>query len=241
MSFVHGDGLVDTVALVFARSGSKGLPGKNLRILGGKPLIAWSIEHAASVSRIGRIVISTDSEEIAAVAREYGGETPFIRPPELARDDTPEWLAWRHALSYFQESEGHLPRRMVSLPPTAPLRTAADIDSCLDTHESGGADAIVTVTEPHRNPYFNMVKRKEDGGIEVVIPSGVSRRQDCPAVYDMATVAYVVDTGFVLSANGLFEGRVNAVEIPRERAIDIDTALDFQIAECLFNLREPAR
>lgn len=232
--------LVDTIAVVFARSGSKGLPGKNLQALGGKPLVAWAIEHAASVSRIGRIVVSTDSEDIAAVAREHGAETPFMRPPELAQDDTPEWLAWRHALSYLKESEGSLPRCMVSLPPTAPLRIAADIDLCLDAHESSGADAVVTVTEPHRNPYFNMVKQNEDGGIEVVIPSGVSRRQDCPAVYDMATVAYVVNTGFVLSRDGLFDGRVHAVQVPRERAIDIDTALDLQLAECLLSRRGAA-
>ena len=97
------------VAVIFARGGSKGLPGKNIRPLAGKPLIAWAIEHALAVKRIDRVIVSTDSEEIAAVAREYGAEVPFLRPAELARDDSPEWLAWRHALNYFLNVDGVLP------------------------------------------------------------------------------------------------------------------------------------
>lgn len=104
-----------------------------------------------------------------------------------------------------------------------------------DNYAQGGADIVVTVTEAHRSPYFNMVKRISDGTVGLVISpdSSVSRRQDAPVVYDMATVAYVVSPEFVLSRNSLFEGRVRAVEIPAERAIDIDTLLDFRIAECL--------
>jgi len=227
------------VAVIFARGGSKGLPGKNVRLFCGKPMIAWSIEHAKAVSRISRVIVSTDSDEIAEVAREYGAETPFMRPAELARDDSPEWLAWRHALHYLLQSEGVLPDVMVSVPVTAPLRTSEDIERCLDDYAKGGADAVVTVSEAHRNPYFNMVRRNEDGTVSLVIPpaSGVTRRQDAPAVFDIATVAYVIDPQFVLSNNALFEGRVRSVTVPVERAIDIDTLLDFQIAECLMKRR----
>ena len=98
-----------TVAFIFARGGSKGLPGKNILPLAGKPLIAWSIEHAKAVKRIGRIIVSTDSQEIADVATQYGAEVPFIRPDELSSDTSPEWLAWRHALGYLREKEGVLP------------------------------------------------------------------------------------------------------------------------------------
>lgn len=119
------------------------------------------------------------------------------------------------------------------MPPTAPLRHAEDIDQCLDMHENSDADVVVTVTAAHRNPYFNMVRGHDDGTVSVVIPSTATRRQDAPVVYDMATVAYVADTGFVLTHDGLFEGRVRMVEVPRERAIDIDTALDLRLAECL--------
>ena len=227
-------------AFIFARGGSKGLPGKNIRPLGGKPLIAWSIEHALAVNRIERVIVSTDSEEIATVALKYGAKVPFIRPAELARDDSPEWLAWRHALHYLQESEGALPQMMVSVPATAPLRLPLDIENCLNEYEKGDADMVITVTDAHRSPYFNMVKAHPDGTVGLVIPprSAIARRQDAPTVYDVTTVAYVVRPKFVMSHNSAFEGRVRAVHVPTERAIDIDTLLDFQIAECLLNIRE---
>ena len=222
-------------AFIFARGGSKGLPGKNIRPLGGKPLIAWSIEHALAVQRIGRVIVSTDSMEIAAVAREYGAEVPFIRPAELARDDSPEWLAWRHALNYLLDKNGVLPEVMVSVPTTAPLRLPLDIENCLDEYEKNDTDMVITVTDAHRSPYFNMVKTNIDGTVGLVIPpqSAIVRRQDAPAVFDMATVAYVARSEFVMSHNASFEGRVRAVHVPAERAIDIDTLLDFRIAACL--------
>jgi CMP-N-acetylneuraminic acid synthetase len=228
------------IAFIFARGGSKGLPGKNIRLLGGKPLIAWSIEHALAVKRIERVIVSTDSEEIAAVARQYGAEVPFIRPEELARDDSLEWLAWRHALNYLRETTGALPEMMISVPTTAPLRLPLDIDNCLDEYEKGNADMVVTVTDAHCSPYFNMVKTNADGTVGLVNPqqSAIARRQDAPVVYDMATVCYVANSEFVMTHNSTFEGRVKVVHVPIERAIDIDTLLDFQIAESLFNIRE---
>lgn len=228
------------VAFIFARGGSKGLPGKNVKPLAGKPLIAWSIEHARAVQRIGRVIVSTDSSEIAEVALAYGAEVPFMRPKELALDDSPEWLAWRHALDYLQASDGCLPDAMVSVPATAPLRLPADIDSCLDQYENGDADMVITVTDAHRSPYFNMVKANADGTVGLVIPpqSSIARRQDAPPVFDMATVAYVVRPEFVMTHMATFEGRVRAVHIPAERAIDIDTLLDFKIAECLMVQRQ---
>ena len=228
------------IAFIFARGGSKGLPGKNIRMLEGKPLIAWSIEHAKKISRIERTIVSTDSEEIAAVARQYGADVPFIRPANLADDHCPEWLAWQHALNYVQQTEGILPDAMVSIPTTGPLRHPEDIEKCLDEYAFGGADAIVTVTDAHRSPWFNMVTKNEDGSVGLVIPSvsSVARRQDVPPAYDLTTVAYVADPNFVLSATSLFSGCVRAVHVPIERAIDIDTELDLQIAEFLFKRKQ---
>jgi CMP-N-acetylneuraminic acid synthetase len=223
------------VTFIFARGGSKGLPGKNIKPLGGKPLIAWSIEAGLSLKHVNRVIVSTDCPEIAAVAREYGAQVPFMRPPELARDNSPEWLAWRHALNWLQENEGVLPEVMLSLPTTAPLRSPHDIQRCLDEFAKGGVDAVITVTDSHRSPYFNMVKENPDGTVSLVIPPGnaVTRRQDVPPVYDMATVAYVMYSGFVLAHNSFFSGRVRAVHVPPERSIDIDTLLDFRFAEYL--------
>lgn len=228
-----------TVAFIFARGGSKGLPGKNIRPLGGKPLIAWSIEHALEIDRIDRVLVSTDSLEIASISRQYGAEVPFIRPADLAMDESPEWLAWRHGLDYLREEMGSTPEIMVSVPATAPLRLAIDINSCIDEYEKGSTDVVITVTDAHRNPYFNMVKENPNGtyGLVTASPSTIERRQDAPVVYDMTTVCYVVNSEFVMSHDSIFEGRVGAVQVPIERAIDIDSLLDFQIAEVLLSNR----
>jgi len=228
-----------SIAFIFARGGSKGLPGKNIRPFAGKPLIAWSIEHAYAVERIQRVIVSTDSEEIAAVARDFGADVPFMRPAELAQDESPEWLAWRHAVNYLYELTGESPQVMLSVPTTAPLRISLDIEKCLDEYEKGDADMVITITDSHRNPYFNMVKSNADGTVGLVSPSlsASTRRQDVPVVYDVATVCYVVNTDFLMTHNSTFEGRVKAVRVPTERAIDIDTLLDFQIAEFLMNRR----
>jgi CMP-N-acetylneuraminic acid synthetase len=228
------------IAFIFARGGSKGLPGKNIRSLGGKPLIAWSIQDALAIDRIERIIVSTDSEEIATVARDFGAEVPFLRPAELARDDSSEWLAWQHALTYVRETTGAFPEVMLSIPTTAPLRLAEDIENCLNEFEKGDADIVITITDAHRSPYFNMVKANGDGTVGLVNPpqSMLVRRQDAPLVYDMATVCYVANPDFVMTHKATFEGRVRAVHVPVERAIDIDTLLDFQIAESLLKLRE---
>jgi len=228
---------VNSVVLIFARGGSKGLPGKNLKELGGKPLIAWSILHARSIDRVSRVIVSTDSEEIADISRKYGAEVPFMRPTELATDSSPEWLSWQHALEYLRDTDGELPEIMLSLPTTSPLRSSVDIESCLDLYLEGGADVVISTTEPHRNPYFNMVKKNKDGTVGLVCGEGlsISHRQNSPEVFDMTTVCYVANPRFVLDNNSIFDGRVKAVNVPVERSIDIDSLLDFQIAEFLMN------
>jgi len=222
-------------AFIFARGGSKGLPGKNIKIFNGKPLIAWSIEQAINTKSVDRVLVSTDSEAIANIAIEYGAEVPFMRPAELASDDCAEWKAWQHALTYLERNEGVLPDLMVTVPATAPLRISKDIENCIEEFNKGGADIVVTITDAHRSPWFNMVKREGSGNLELVVSTqnDIHRRQDAPLVYDMATVAYVANPRFILSATSIFSGKVRGVYIPIERAIDIDTMLDFEIAEFL--------
>ena len=176
-----------TVAFIFARGGSKGLPGKNIRPLDGKPLIAWSIEHALAVQRIDRVIVSTDSDEIATISKQYGADVPFIRPANLATDESPEWSAWQHGLEYLKEETGAVPEIMVSLPATAPLRLTIDINNCIDEYEKGSTDVVITVTDAHRSPYFNMVKENLDGtyGLVNAPPLTIGRRQDAPMVYDL--------------------------------------------------------
>ena len=227
---------MNTAACIFARGGSKGLPGKNIRDFAGRPLIGWAIEQALALSTVVEVFVSTDSVEIAEISRKYGASVPFIRPSQLATDDSPEWMAWRHMLNFLLERDGKLPDAMLSVPTTAPLRSVSDIQRCIDTFELGITDAIVTVTDSHRNPYFNMVKVDADGFADVVITnnSGINRRQDSPSVFDMTTAAYVVDTKFIMKNDSIFKGKIKTVHIPLERAIDIDTLLDFEIAEFLY-------
>ena len=227
------------VALICARGGSKGLPGKNILPLEGRPLIGWSIKIAERVKRISRVIVSTDSEEIAKAAREQGAEVPFMRPLELAKDDSPELLVWQHALDYLENQYFYIDG-LVVIPPTAPLRDVQDISNCMDEFEKGGADIVITVTDAHRNPYFNMVAIDENGYSSLVVPpiNRISRRQDTPEVFDVTNVAWVARPQFVRehdSTSSLYEGRVRSVYIPPERALDIDTPLDFRIAECLFS------
>ena len=226
------------VACIFARGGSKGIPRKNIRMLAGKPLLAYAIQTAQASELINRVVVSTDDEEIAAVARKWGAEVPFRRPAELARDDSPEWSAWQHAIRWLQQ-EGSPPglKVFVCVPTTAPLREPEDIDACVRVLLQGDVDLVYTVTSSHRNPYFNMVVLDPQGYAQLVIPAekATHRRQDAPPVYDSATVAYAARPDFVLGSHSMFEGRVKAVVVPRDRAVDLDTESDFSYAEFLIS------
>jgi CMP-N-acetylneuraminic acid synthetase len=222
-----------SVGFIFARGGSKGLPGKNIMPFNGKPLIAWAIERALKVDRIEKLIVSTDSEEIAQIAKQFGAEVPFMRPRELSQDESPEWLAWQHGLDYLESISNEMPDFMVSIPVTAPLGEASDIEKCIDEYQNGMVDVVITITDSHRSPFFNMVKKNSDETYGLVNPPQglVNRRQDVQKVYDMATVCYVANSKFVMKSKSMFEGRVGAVYVPVERAIDIDTMLDFRIAE----------
>ena len=227
------------IGFIFARGGSKGVPGKNIKALAGKPLIAYAIETARACSLIETIIVSTDDPAIAAVAREYGAEVPFVRPAELAADNSPEWLAWQHAIRWVQAQRGEFDT-FISLPTTSPFRTADDVTACINTLRADPAtDVVITVRKAERSPYFNMVRLDDAGYAHLVIEPAqtVARRQDVPAVFDVTTVAYAARPAFVLNASQLFEGKVRTVQIPTERAMDIDTPYDFMLAECIARTR----
>jgi N-acylneuraminate cytidylyltransferase len=223
------------VGVIFARGGSKGVPNKNLQVVAGKPLITRAIETAKAADGLDRLIVSTDSTEIAAVALAAGAEVPFLRPRHLAEDVSAEWLSWRHALAFLKEADGVLPTALVSVPTTSPLRLASDVDACITAYQRGSWDAIITVTEAQRNPYFNMVRLGADNQASIAFESPVHfvRRQDAPQFYDMCTVAYVARAEFVLESESLWSGRVGAVVIPQERSLDIDTHFDLKLADLL--------
>lgn len=230
---------VDTV-LICARGGSKGLPGKNIKILAGKPLIAHSIEAAKKISSVNRIIVSTDSETIADVAREYGAEVPFVRPTNLSGDNVSEWAVWQHALGWMGQYDV-CPASFLVLPPTAPLRQPIDIENALNLFKASEADGVLCATDAHRHPCFNMVASDASGRCRVAIDNGKKtyRRQDVEKLFDVTTVCYVLRSAYVLDNNHLFDGKIFMQHVPRERSIDIDTQFDFDIAEFLIQRNEP--
>ena len=228
-----------TYGFIFARGGSKGIPHKNIRPLCGKPLIAYAIEAGLESGCVEKMIVSTDSEEIADTARRYGGEVPFIRPAELASDHASEWLAGQHAIRFLQE-RGDDFQVFLSLPATAPLRTPEDIRRCVSLFQKGDCDMVVTCTEARRSPYFNMLVMDERGDAKLACTADNAapiRRQDAPAVYDMTTVAYVSSPSHILSSCSLWSGRVKAVTVDKINAIDIDDPMDWDIAELFMSKR----
>ena len=221
-------------ALICARGGSKGLPGKNIRPLAGKPLLAHSIESAIKCPQIDDVYVSTDSPDIAAVAKDYGAKIPFLRPPELAQDDSPEWLVWRDMIQYFLKKDS-MPEAIVILPPTAPLRHVSDVDCAIERFFNNDCDGVFCGSTASRHPEFNMVKINQNGFYELAIAPEKQhpRRQDTPEYFDLNTVCYVMDPEFVLQAESLFFGRMLLQPVPVERSVDIDTQLDFDWAEFL--------
>jgi CMP-N-acetylneuraminic acid synthetase len=221
-------------AFIFARGGSKGVKDKNIRLVAGRPLIAHSIESALASKYIARIVVSTDSEKIAMVARDYGAGV-LMRPDELAKDKTPELLAWKHAIECNRELLSNN-STFVSLPATSPLRAPQDIDAAIDQYRQKKCDILFGISPSHRNPYLNMVTINDENLIEIVnTGSNAVRRQDVSPVYDVTTCVYIGDTDYILSCEKLMQGRVGYVEIPGGRALDIDTEYDLYLADLILN------
>jgi len=226
-----------TLAFIFARGGSKGLPRKNIKLLAGKPLIQYSIDLAGRTPGIGSIFVSTDDEEIATIAGDLGARI-IPRPTHLATDTCSEWLAWRHAVEYVVDNYGVFDL-FVSLPTTSPLRTVSDVTAAIALMSSNKADVCIAVTPSNRNPYFNMVKKNQEGYVELVNKheNTLTRRQDAPAVFDITTAVYVTRPEFIMEKAHLFAGRVVSIEIPKIRAVDIDDEYDFLWAEMLLNIQ----
>lgn len=222
-------------AFIFARGGSKGLPGKNIKDLLGKPLIVYSIETALQTEKIDKVFVSTDNEQIATISLAAGAEI-IPRPAHLATDKSPEWLSWQHAIHWVNHKYGEF-EQFISLPATSPLRSVEDVESAMNKLNSCKADICISTTPANRSPYFNMVKETASGNVELVnAPSTeVYRRQDAPQVYDITTVVYVAKPSYIQRVNNLFAGNVAHIIVPKERAIDIDDIYDFKLAEAILS------
>ncbi|MBU0564596.1 MAG: acylneuraminate cytidylyltransferase family protein [Gammaproteobacteria bacterium] len=224
-----------TIATICARGGSVGVPGKNIKPLLGKPLICHTIEQAMAISEIDRVFVSTDSEEIAEVARMAGAEVPFIRPAELATSRAPKLDVIRHLVQWVVANVGVV-SRIVDLDPTSPLRDQSDIKQCIELLDKD-TDVVITGYEADKNPYFNMVEEKSDGEIRLVKPlsGGVVARQAAPKVYSMNASIYCWH--YQSFHKGLWDGRTRLHIMPRERSVDVDELIDFEIVEILMRKR----
>ena len=223
----------NTIAFIFARGGSKGLPLKNELILAGHPLIAYSINLAKINKNIKDVYVSTDSKSIANIALKYGAKV-INRPHNLSQDNSPELLAWKHAINYVNNKIGKF-EKFISLPSTSPLRSLNDIDNCLEALKDN-VDMVITITPSNRSPWFNMVGINEKDFLSIICKGkNISRRQDAPKSFDITTVAYVSNPNFLLNISSFWEGKVKGVIIPKERATDIDDIIDYKIARFLSN------
>ena len=218
------------IATVCARGGSKGLPGKNLRPLAGKPLIVHTIEHALACRRIEGVFVSTDDERIAEVAQRAGAQVPYLRPAELATDEAPKLPAIEHLVAHL-EGGGMKVETVVDLQPTSPLREPGDIDAALGLLDD--ADLVVSVTEPSHNPYYTLAEADADGSLQLSKPARFARRQDAPAVWGLNGSIYVWRRAALPKAiaDGFWSVRARPYPMPRRRSVDIDDLEDFELAQ----------
>jgi len=225
---------------VCARGGSKGVPGKNIRELDGKPLLAYTVECARKWSGCTNLVVSTDSEAIAAVAQEYGAQVPFMRPAELASDDAAKLPAIQHAATAMERETGQTYDYVVDLDATAPLRLVEDIENCFEVVHDSDATNAYTVCEADKNPYFNMIECDEDGyaSLSKTPPETVVRRQDAPTVYEMNASVYVFERDFLAATDTVHGERTRIAEMPPERSVDIDRPIDMNWVEFLMSREE---
>ena len=220
------------LAVIAARGGSKGLPGKNLADAGGKPVIAWSIEGAKQSRYIDRLILSSDDSDIIDTAKSWGCEAPFVRPKELARDAARIEDALIHALDSLDAQYNYL----VLLQATSPLRAAEDIDLCLEMCRDTGAPACVSVTLPNKSPYW-MYRVSSDGRMQRLLDDSFeqSRRQDLPAIYGLNGAVYVAEVPWFRKHRGFVGPETRAHVMPPERSVDIDERRDLLLVRALLD------
>ena len=225
------------IGVVPARGGSKGVSRKNIRSLNGKPLLTYTAEAALRATRLDRVILSTDDEEIAAIGRSSGLDVPFMRPQELATDTAPSIEVVRHALNAIAET-GEIYDAVCLLQPTNPLRRPQDIDNCIDLLESSGATSVVSVlaVPTEYNPHWVYWKNGSD---RLVLADGgnepIPRRQELPRAYHRDGTVYVTLCSTVLNENSLYGGSTAGYEMDPAFSANIDTEADWQAVERRMN------
>ena len=226
------------LGIITARAGSKGLPGKNLRLLGSKPLLAYTIDAARHSGALDRVILSTEDEQIANAGREHGCDVPFIRPRDLAEDDTPHLPVIQHAVKWMAERASYRPDAVMVLQPTSPLRQPEDIRGAVDLLAGSNADSVLSVSEVPAHAHPMRVLRIDDTGAAVLFVTGepvrhrINRRQDLPAAWLMNGAIYVCKTHVLFASSpSLYGDRVMVYRMPADRSLSIDDASDWAEAE----------
>lgn len=214
--------------LIPARGGSKGIPRKNIKLIGGKPLIVWTIEAALRSSKLDGVVVSTDDAEIAEVARCAGAQVPFMRPAELAQDHTPGLDPVIHALDQLPQYNS-----VLLLQPTSPLRNTEDIDSCLSLVERTNAKSVVSVTEADIHPYWTYRLSADQKITRFVDGAPIARRQDLPEAFALNGAMYFAQAQWLRDSGSLVGVETLAYVMSKEHSVDLDTPLDWKFAELL--------
>lgn len=227
------------IAIIPARGGSKGLPGKNIKPLCGKPLIAYTIEAALQAKYIERVIVTTDSEEIAAVSIKFGADVPFIRPMELAGDTSSAVDVYLHAIDFLQDEMHQEIDKFMVLLPTAPLRTAANIDSALGEFYAKKADTLISMKEAETpiSWYYDMDAAGRVKSIGLDTGKAVKNRQSNKQYYIPNGAIYILDSKLLREKRTYYNSNTIAYIMSAEESIDIDHALDFEIAELLMQKR----
>ena len=235
--------MVEVLALIPARGGSKSIPRKNIESFAGRPLIAYSVAAGLAARRVDRVVVSTDNEAIAAIARRYGAETPFLRPAQYSQDETPDLPVFRHALQWLAEHEGYLPEVIVQLRPTSPFRRVRHIDRAVELLlERPEADAVRTVCIPFQNP-FKMWRIDADGFMRPLVNVGSPEpynmpRQALPDVYWQTGYVDAAWSKTILEKNSMTGEKILPLIIGPEEWVDIDSLDDWRRAERLLESGE---
>jgi N-acylneuraminate cytidylyltransferase/CMP-N,N'-diacetyllegionaminic acid synthase len=207
----------------------------------GIPLIGHTITQAQQSKLIADLIISTDSQQIADTAKEFGAKVPFFRPDDLASDTASKWPVFIHALEFYEKEYGVEVEYLVDLDVTVPLKTPQDIDGAIQLAlDNPSTEVVITGYEPERNPYFNMMEIREDGLAEIVKKSEkpIVRRQDAPDVYSLSPAAFVIKKSALYNYPHWSKAPCRIFPIPRERAIDIDSLLDFELVEFLMSKKQ---
>ncbi|HYH16699.1 MAG TPA: acylneuraminate cytidylyltransferase family protein [Flavisolibacter sp.] len=223
------------LAIIPARGGSKGLPGKNIKLLNGKPLIAYSIEEAIKSKAVSEVVVSTDSEEIAEVAIKLGAKCPFLRPKELATDEALAVDNYIYTINRLEESYGYNVNAFIVLQPTSPLRLAEDIDNAAILFEKENADSVISYTEEHHPVYWHKLITDE-GRLVDIFPERLENRQAFKKTYFPNGSVYIFRKSLIMERKYYTENTF-AYIMPRNRSVDIDTIEDFIIAETFIKRR----